>query len=128
MWLAGSIALLTKAASLFAAANQLNPGSVWSWAAVGAAVLIGGIKAHYLFSRFCRRNLDRIAALGEPRIWQAFRPRFYIFLLLMILFGATVSRLALGSYQGLIAVVMLDITIGVALLGSFRTFWTHSSA
>ena len=128
VWLGGAVHLLTKAARMFSAADALSPDNVWSWAAVVVAVLIGGIKAHYLFSRFCRRNLDRIAALERPQFWQAFRPQFYVLLMLMILFGVTVTRLAVGSYPGTIGVVMLDISIGVALLGSFRMFWTHSTA
>lgn len=128
VWLGGAVHLLAKATRLFSAADALSPDNAWSWPAVVVAVLIGGIKAHYLFSGFCRRNLDRIAALEEPQFWQAFRPRFYGLLMLMILFGVTVTKLALGSYPGLLAVIMLDISIGVALLGSLRNFWTHSSA
>jgi len=55
-------------------------------------------------------------------LWQAFRPTFYVFLTAMILLGATLSRLAIGSYPGLMAMVILDISIAVALLGSMRAF------
>jgi len=121
VWLSGAIVLLLKGASLFAHATALKPGA-WSWLAVAAALLIGAAKAQYLFSGFCRKNLERIAALDDPQLWQAFRPGFYVFLTTMILLGATLSRLAIGNYAGLIALVVLDISIGIALLGSLRVF------
>ncbi len=125
IWLGGAIILALKARELFAAAEMLRPGSTWSWIAVIAAILIGALKAHFIFGRFCRRNLDRIAALDEPRPWQAFRTRFYLFLATMVLFAAVLSRLALGSYPALLGVVMLDVSLAVALFGSARFFWTH---
>jgi len=88
VWFSGAIVLLLKGASLFAQAITLKPGEPWSWLAVAAALLIGGAKAQYLFGGFCRKNLDRIADLDDPRLWQAFRPGFYVFLTTMILLGA----------------------------------------
>lgn len=126
VWLSGAIVLVLKSASLFAQAAALQPDNSWSWLAVAAGLLIGGVKAQYLFGGFCRKNLDRIAALDEPRLWQAFRPGFYVFLTTMILLGAFLSRLAVGNYPGLIALVILDISIAVALLGSMRVFSQHS--
>ena len=125
IWLGGAIILALKAREFFTAAEMLRPGSTWSWIAVTAAILIGALKAHFIFGRFCRRNLDRIAALDEPRPWQAFRTRFYLFLATMVLLAAVLSRLALGSYPALIGVVMLDVSLAVALFGSARFFWTH---
>ena len=125
VWLSGAIVLLLKGASLFAQAIALKPGGTWSWLAIAAGLLIGGFKAKYLFGRFCRKNLNRIDALGDPQLWQAFRPTFYVFLTAMILLGATLSRLAIGSYPGLMAMVILDISIAVALLGSMRAFLQH---
>lgn len=125
VWLSGGVILALKAREFFAAAEILRPGLTWSWIAVGAAILIGALKAHFIFGRFCRKNLDRIAALDEPRPWQAFRTRFYLFLAAMVLLAAVLSRLAVGSYPALLGVVMLDVSLAVALLGSARFFWTH---
>jgi len=125
VWFSGAIVLLLKGASLFAQAIALEPGETWSWLAVVAALLIGGVKAQYLFGGFCRKNLDRIAALDDPQLWQAFRPGFYLFLTTMILLGATLSRLAIGNYPALMALVILDISIAIALLGSIRVFSQH---
>lgn len=122
VWLSGAVVLLLKGASLIAQAIALKPGETWSWLAVAAALLIGGAKARYLFGGFCRKNLVRIAALDDPQLWQAFRPGFYLFLTAMVLLGATLSRLAIGSYPALMAMVILDISIAVALLGSIWVF------
>ena len=125
VWFSGAIVLLLKGASLFAQALALKPGEPWSWLAVAAALLIGGAKARYLFGGFCRKNLDRIADLDDPQLWQAFRPGFYVFLITMILLGATLSWLAIGIYPALMALVILDISIAIALLGSIRVFSQH---
>jgi hypothetical protein len=122
VWFSGAIVLLLKGADLFTQAIELKPGEIWSWVGVAAALLIGGAKARYLFGGFCRKNLDRIAALDNPQLWQAFRPGFYIFLTTMVLLGATFSRLAIGNYPALMALVVLDISIAIALLGSIRVF------
>jgi hypothetical protein len=123
VWFSGAVVLLLKGASLFEQAIALKPGETWSWLAVAAALLIGGVKARYLFGGFCRKNLNRIATLDDPQLWQAFRPGFYLFLTAMVLLGAIFSRLAIGSYPALMALVVLDISIAVALLGSFWVFW-----
>ncbi len=123
VWLSGAIVLLLKGTSLLAQAIALKPGETWTWLAVAAGLLIGGAKAQYLFGGFCRKNLDRIATLDDPQLSQAFRPRFYVFLITMILLGATLSRLAMDNYPALLALVVLDFSIAIALLVSIREFW-----
>jgi hypothetical protein len=126
VWLSGAIVLLLKGERLFAQAIALRPDGAWSWLAIAAGLLFGGIKAQYLFGGFCRKNLDRIAALDDPRLWHAFRPGFYVFLIAMVLLGAVLSRMAIGNYPGLIAMIVLDISIAIALLGSMRVFSQRS--
>lgn len=122
VWLVGAAFLLSKAATLFAQAIALQPSAALSWLAIVAGILLGGVKAKYLFSWFCRKNLERIDTLDDPQLWQAFRPVFYVFLAAMLLLSAMLSRLAVGNYAGLISLVILDISIGIALLGSMRVF------
>ena len=101
----------------------MRPDKHWPWTAAAIAVLIGGIKAKYLFNRNCRRNLFRIAALVQPKIWQFFRPTFFMLLFSMILAGAALSKLAHGNYSLMLGVATLDLTIATALLGSSYVFW-----
>ena len=123
VWYVGGIVLLIKGCSLLAEAELLQPHKHWPWTAAIAALLIGGIKAKFLFSKSCRKNLVRIAALDQPKLWQFFRPVFFLLLLLMILTGAALSTLAHGNYPALLAIATLDFTIAFALLGSSYVFW-----
>jgi len=123
VWYTGGVILLLKGASLLREAGVLRPGGIAPWAGFGCGLVIGGLKARFLFSRICRKNLKRIALLEEPRPWQFFRARFFVFLVAMIAVGATLSRLAHGNYPFLIGVGVLDLSIAVALLGSSITFW-----
>jgi hypothetical protein len=123
VWYVGGIVLLLKGGSLVAEAVALRPGVAWPWIAVGIALLAGGLQAKFLFSKSCEKNLARIAALNRPRIWQFFRPGFFVALAAMILAGAALSRLAHHNYFFLLAVAALDLNIAVALLGSSTVFW-----
>ena len=125
IWLSGAIVLLVKGTSLLLQAAVLWPDYHWTWLAIPAGLLIGGIKTELIFEKACRRNLDRITELGEPKIWQAYRPGFYLFLAAMIVLGGALSNLAQGNYGGLAAMAVLDFSLATALLGSGRLFWTH---
>jgi hypothetical protein len=94
---------------------------------VGTGLLLGGLKARYLFSRRCDRNLARIAALDQPRVWQFFKPGFFAALAVMILAGATLSRSAHNHHDLLLAVGTLDLALATALLGSSYVFWRRTA-
>ena len=123
VWYVGGMVLLIKGFSLLKEAESLHPDQHWPWTAAVLALLIGGVKAKFLFTKSCRKNLARIAALNQPKAWQFFRPVFFLFLLLMILTGATLSYQAHGNYPFLLGVAGLDLAIAVALLGSSYVFW-----
>lgn len=127
VWYIGGVVLLLKAVSLLSEAKLIYIGPFWPWVAVGIGVLIGGLKAKYLFSKACKKNLARIATLEHPKLWQFFRPGFFLALALMITLGATLSRMAQGNYPFLIAVAALDLTIAIALLGSSIVFWKQGA-
>jgi hypothetical protein len=127
VWYVGGAVLLLKGSSLLLEANALRPGQVWPWLAAVVALLLGGLKAKLLFTRSCHRNLDRIAALDRPRVWQFFSPGFLAALAVMITAGATLSRLAHDNYPFLIGVAILDIGIAIALLGSSYVFWKRKA-
>jgi hypothetical protein len=123
VWYIGGIVLLLKGGSLLFEAAELKPHLGWPAAAVVAGLLIGGLKGRFLFSKSCERNLARISRLQQPRIWQFYRPWFFPALLLMILTGATLARLAHGDYAFLMAVAILDLSIATALFASSYVFW-----
>lgn len=123
VWYAGGIVLLLKGSSLLVEAESLDPGKVWPWLAAILALFLGGWKARFIFAKSIKKNLARIAALDRPRIWQFFSLGFLVALAAMITAGASLSRLAHGSYPLLIAVAVLDLSIAVALLGSSVIYW-----
>jgi len=127
VWHIGGVVLLLKGRSLLVEAGTLNPQQGWIWLAVIAAMFFGSLKARFLFSKSCRKNLNRIAALDKPKIWQCFRPGFFAALVIMIAAGATLSRLAQNNYPFLIGVGILDLSLAVALLGSSIVFWQQKA-
>jgi len=58
VWYTGGVVLLLKGTSLLREAETLRPGQIWTWIAVAAGLLIGSVKARFLFSKSCRKNLD----------------------------------------------------------------------
>jgi hypothetical protein len=127
VWYVGGVVLLLKGGSLLIEAHSLKPEQDWLWLAIVAGPFIGGVKAKFLFSKSCQRNLARIGTLDRPKIWQFFRPGFFAILFLMILAGATSSRLAHNNYAFLIGVGILDLNIAIALLGSSYVFWKQKA-
>ena len=123
VWYGGCIALCFKASRLFVEAETLKPEEDWLWGAVIGGLIVGALKGELLFNRSCQKNLARISALAHPQMWQFFRPSFFFFMTIMILLGATLSRLAHNSHPSLIVVAFIDLSIAVALLWSSRHFW-----
>lgn len=123
VWYIGVVVLLSKSVSLLLEAERINPEQSWTWLAILGGLTLGVIKAKYLFIRLCIKNLKRIDALEQPKIWHFYRIHFFIFLFLMITLGGFLSRLAHGDYPILITVAMIEISIATALLGSSHIFW-----
>jgi len=122
VWFIGVVVLAIKSSTLFIEAEHLNPGLPWLWVAIVAGLILGAIKAKYLFSRLCRKNLSRIEALEQPKIWNFYRPHFFIFLFCMVTLGAYLSRWAAGDYSMLLTVAAVEVSIATALLGSSFCF------
>lgn len=122
-WYTGSIILFIKGFELLREAHLIFPEANGPWYAAITGLLIGGVKAKWLFIQSCKKNLDRINTLSHPKFWQFFRPRFFFFMALMISFGATLSHLAHNHYTALLAVATLDLSIALALLISSKVFW-----
>ncbi|MBT3203341.1 MAG: hypothetical protein HOM14_09315 [Gammaproteobacteria bacterium] len=123
IWITGAITLGIKSSSLLIQATEISPELPWVWIAVLTGLVIGAIKTKYLFTRLCYKNLNRIDELKQPKLWQCYRPQFFIFLFLMISLGAYMSRIAEGNYFMLIDVAIVDLSIATALFGSSLCFW-----
>jgi len=127
LWYLGGVMLVSKGSSLLIEADMLKPEKNWTWGAIVIGLLIGGLKAKYLFSVSCKKNLARIDLLDKPKIWQFFSPKFFLSLAMMILAGVTLSRMAHNNYIFLLSVAILDISIATALIGSSYTFWKQKA-
>ena len=129
VWYTGGIVLLVKGCCLLAETYLLKPDMYWIWIAVAAGPIIGGIKGKFVFRKSCEKNIARIGAIEQPKVWQFFKPWFFAVLAVMIMFGAVLSRLAQthNSYLFLISVAIVDIDIGIALLWSSYVFWKQKA-
>lgn len=124
IWCSGFVVLFIKGSKLLMEASEINPDQIWIWLALFSGLAIGVIKAKYLYSKLCIKNLQRINALEQPKIWHFYRKRFFIFLGLMVVLGLFLSGQAHGNYILLITMATIEISVATALLGSSHYFWT----
>ena len=123
VWCSGGIALLLKGGALAKSAYALQPDDIWTFLTPVLGIMIGLIKAKFIFIKSCRKNIVRIKALESPRFWQFFRPGMLLFLAIIIPAGAWMSRSAAGKYLYLCIVCALDLSICTGLLVSSMMFW-----
>jgi len=123
VWYIGVVVLILKSSALFIAAQQ-NHASLLLIGLVGfLGIVLGTIKAKYLFGPICIKNLKRINTLQLPKLWQFYRPQFFVFLTMMITFGAYASKAAQGDNLWLLSLAGLELSIATALLLSSRYFF-----
>jgi hypothetical protein len=123
VWFGGGISLLLKGGALIKDAYSIDAQSVWTYIAALVGVIAGLLKGMSIFNKSCKKNINRIHALPNPRIWQCFRPGILIFLAIIIPAGAWMSKAAAGNYTLLCFVGALDLSISFALLTSGLVFW-----
>ncbi|MBW2221617.1 MAG: hypothetical protein KAS98_03400 [Deltaproteobacteria bacterium] len=122
VWFSGGIALLLKGSALIKSAYAIDSQSLWAPAALLLGVIAGLLKGKFLFSKSCKKNIQRIRSLANPHVWHCFRPGMLIFLAIIIPAGAWMSRAAAGNYTYLCLVGALDLSISFALLTSSIVF------
>jgi hypothetical protein len=127
IWYGGGISLLVKGGALIKNVHAMDPQSIWLYLVPILGIIIGLLKGRFLFSKSCEKSIKRIKALGDPRIWQCFRPGMLIFLAIIIPTGAWMSRAAAGNLAFLCLVGALDISIACALLSSSIVFWRRKA-
>ena len=123
VWYSGAFVLSFKSIIMLTEAQTINPGQTRTWLTVIAGLIFGAIKAKYLFTKVCIKNLNRIDALKNPKLWEFYRIRFFFFLLTMIVMGSFISRHAHGNYSMLVNMALIEISLATALLGSSFCFW-----
>lgn len=128
VWCIGGIILLFKGIRLLLEAESIYASQPWTWLVVVLSLFLGSIKARFVFIKTCKKNVARIAALEQPRIWQFYRPRFFVILAIIKMIGMTLSRLAQNHYVLLLGVALLDLSIAIALLGSGFVYFTHNKS
>jgi hypothetical protein len=123
VWYSGGIALLLKGGALAKSAYALQPDNIWTFLTPLLGILIGLVKAKFIFIKSCTKNIVRIKALENPKLWQCFRPGMLVFLAIIIPTGAWMSRAAAGTYLYVCIVCALDLSICTGLLVSSMLFW-----
>ena len=126
VWYIGGVMLFRSGVELIRSAVALKPGGFWPWVAVLAGLILGIIQAKTVFTRSCRKNLHRINSLEDPRIWQFYRPGFFLALAIMITSGILLNLWAQGHYYPMLGVAGLDFALTVSLWGSSYVFWTKN--
>lgn len=123
VWYIGVIVLTTKSSTLLLNAfqNGINPFFVFM--AVFCGVVIGKLKATYFFNNICKKNITRIHSLADPKLWQFYRKRFFLFLLSMIMLGEYLSGVVQSHAAGLVSLAVLELSIAAALAFSSICFW-----
>ncbi|WP_187648037.1 hypothetical protein [Nitrosophilus labii] len=125
VWYIGAFVLFFKGFSLLVEAADLNKERfVIFWSFV-FALFIGILKVKYIFIKSCEKNLKRINELKEPKIWQFYKPSFFLFLVFVISLGAYLSHLSHGNFWFLVSVGTLDLSLSFALFLSSIAFWKN---
>ena len=127
IWYGGGISLLLKGGVLINNVYAIDAQSIWIYLTPILGIILGLLKGRFFFSRSCRKNIKRIKALSNPRIWQCFRPGMLIFLFIIIPTGAWMSKTAAGNVTLLCLVGTLDLSIACALLSSSIVFWKNKA-
>ena len=122
VWMTGVAVLLFKSSRIFMDAAGLGaPGPAVAGAVVVGFVL-GLVKGMFMFVPICLKNINRIMALTSPKVWQFYRNRFFVFLLLMVSFGQWAQAAAEGHRFWMLSLAALELSVGTALLFSFKCF------
>jgi hypothetical protein len=123
VWYIGAVMLFRGGWELLSQAQELRPESAWHWLFIGLGILLGIVQARTLFTRSCRRNIQRIRDLEDPHLFQFFRPGFFLALAAMITTGVLLDIFSQGIYFFMLAVVGIDFALTISLLGSSLVFW-----
>ena len=126
-WYIGAVMLFRSGWELLFRALEMRPESAWHWLFIFLGLILGVVQASTVFARSCRKNVQRIHELEDPRLWQFFRPGFFLALAVMISAGVLLNALSQGNYFFMLIVAGLDFALTISLLGSSLFFWKDRS-
>ena len=125
VWYIGGIMLFRSGLELIIQARELKQGTLWPVIFITLGIGLGIFQAFFIFTRACRKNMHRINQLKGPRLWQFFRPGFFLALAVMITCGVLLDRFSQGHYFFMLTVGAVDFALAISLLGSSYIFWTE---
>lgn len=128
VWYIGAVMLFRGGLDLVAQSRQMRPDSAWHWLFIVSGAILGVVQSWTIFARSCRKNIQRIRELKDPRLWDFYRPGFFIALAGMISAGILLDILSQGNYFFMLFVAGVDIALTISLLGSSYLFWTGYKA
>ncbi len=124
VWYIGGIMLLRSGLELIIQARELKSGILWPLIIITLGIALGIFQVLFIFRHSCRKNLHRINQLEDPRLWQFYRPGFFLALAIMITSGILLNRFSQGHYFLMLGVAAVDFALTISLLGSSYIFWT----
>lgn len=121
VWLGVGVMLAVRGLGMvFVKADASAAGAATS---LVLGVLLGSAKGKFALGQAARRNIKRIDALADPRIWHVFAPMFAVLIALMIGVGAALrAAAARGWLGGWIVVGGIYVGIGAALVVSSAAY------
>ena len=123
VWYIGGLMLFRSGYELINVSIIMRPGEIWPWIFTHFGVILGVVQAATIFTRSCRKNIFRISQLKDPRIWQFFRPNFFLALTVMITSGVILDHFSKGNYFFMLGVAAIDFALTISLIGSSYIFW-----
>lgn len=128
VWVTGGAVLLWFGAERLLEAATLLHTPAWPLLAGALGLVAGVFRGRLVFRRAAERNIRRIQCLETPRIWQFFRPAFFLALAAMIAAAVGLSLLAEAGAAARVVVGGLDWAIAFSLLVSARVFRIRGEA
>jgi len=124
VWYIGGIMLFRSGLELTILAREFHSSYLWPLIFIAFGITLGIIQVIFIFRHSCRKNMQRINQLEDPRLWQFYRPGFFLALAIMITSGILLDHFAQGHYFFMLAVAAVDFALTISLLGSSYIFWT----
>ena len=125
VWYIGGIMLFRSGLELIIQTRELKSDILWPLIIVTLGIALGIIQVLFIFRHSCRKNLQRINQLEDPRLWQFYRPGFFLALAIMITSGILLDHFSQGHYYFMLGVAAVDFALTISLLGSSYVFWTE---